>query len=120
MSGKLVIGDLLSRNTIENRAKIRWNSKSEPERIRASSKYRHVFEKFNLSHTSWNGAYDTLKRAQRNILVKGELIRTYDALSNKQKTAIKKECGLSVFSSKWFRLPSDDKKKLLELVLLDV
>lgn len=120
MNVKLVIGDLLSRNTIEKRAKARWDSKSEPERIRASSKYRHVFEKFKLSHNSWNGSFDSLKRAQRNILMKGELIRTYDALSNKQKTEIKKKFGLSTFSSKWFRLPSNDKKKLLELVLSDV
>lgn len=111
------ICNILSHKSIEERTKSRWDSKSCMERVRTSTKYRHIFAKYHLPSNDWSNVFNELSSHQRNILLKGELIRTYDSLANKDKTRIKKEFGLSHFSSKWFKLPSRDKKILLKSVL---
>ena len=116
-NGNVITSTLLSRDCIVERAKEKWNSKTLSEKIRSSHKYRHVFEKLNLPSVSWNNEFSKLSKSQANILIKGEVIRTYDSMSNKDKTKIKNEFGLSAFSSKWFRLPSSDKRILLNSVL---
>lgn len=108
---------ILSHDTIVKRAKEKWNSKLGTEKIRSGHKYRHIFEKLNLPLMDWNVSFEKLSKNQVNILIKGELIRTYDSMSNKDKTRIKERFGLSVFSSKWFRLPPCDKKILLNSIL---
>lgn len=113
------INDILSHKTIVGRAKEKWNSKVSAERIRCGQKYHHVFEKLNLPKVDWDNQFDELSNSQANILIKGELIRTYDSMANKEKTKIKEHFGLSTFSSKWFRLPSCDKKILLNSILKD-
>ncbi len=111
------ISNVLSHETIIRRTKERWNLKGSTEKIRSGHKYRHVFEKLNLPSVGWDNSFENLSTSQMNILIKGELIRTYDSMPNKQKTRIKEHFGLSEFSSKWFRLPSCDKKILLNSVL---
>ena len=113
------ISALLSHCSIEKRASDRWNSKSVSERLHASSKYKHIFIKYRLPSNDWSSPYDELSKHQRNILLKGELIRTYDALANTEKTKIKQKFGLSRFSSKWFKLSPQDKKVLLNTILCD-
>lgn len=61
--------------------------------------------------------FDHLNKFQRNILIKGELIRTYDALPNTEKTKIMRKLELSKFASKWYKLEPEDKKKLLNYVI---
>lgn len=109
--------NILSRDSIVERAKNKWDSKPSSERIRSSHKYKHIFDKLNLPSVDWDNEFAKLSAPQANILIKGELIRTYDSMSNKDKTKIKKEFGLSAFSSKWFRLPSCDKKILLNSII---
>ena len=109
--------DILSHKSIRERASARWDSKSATDRIRASSKYKHIFVKHNLPSNDWSNTFSELTAPQRNILLKGELIRTYDSLENNVKTKIKRKYGLSQFSSKWFKLPSTDKKILLNSIL---
>ena len=111
---------VLSYGTIVERAKEKWNSKTSIERIRCGNKYRHVFEKLKLPSVNWENTFDDLSQSQTNILIKGELIRTYDSMSNREKTNIKNKYGLSSFSSKWFRLAPCDKKILLNSVLKHV
>ena len=96
------VNNILSHKSIVKRAEEKWNLKSSVDKVRSGHKYRHIFEKL---------------KSQVNILVKGELIRTYDSMSNKDKTHLKERFGLSSFSSKWFRLPSCDKKILLNSIL---
>ena len=108
---------LLSRESIVERARKRWDIKSPSEKIRSSHKYKHIFDKLNLSIVDWNNEFAKLSKNQVNILIKGELIRTYDSMSNKEKTKIKNDYGLSTFSSKWFRLSSHDKKILLNSII---
>lgn len=111
------ISNLLSRASIEKRASDRWNKKTVTERLHASSKYKHIFSKYRLPTKDWSNSFNELTLHQRNILLKGELIRTYDALANTDKTNIKIKFGLSHFSSKWFKLSPQDKKTLLNSVL---
>jgi len=111
------INNILSRDSIIERARNKWNSKPSIEKIRASHKYKHIFDKLKLPSVDWDNEFAKLSKSQANILVKGELIRTYDSLPNKDKTRIKKKFGLSAFSSKWFRLASSDKKILLNSIL---
>ena len=111
------LSNTLSHETIVNKAKEKWNSKISADRIRCGRKYHHIFEKLNLPKVDWDNQFDDLSKSQINILIKGELIRTYDSMPNKEKTKIKNHFGLSMFASKWFRLPSCDKKILLNSVL---
>ncbi len=107
----------LDKTSISIRAKDKWNSKSEDSRLRASNKYKFLFEKFKKPIHDWRDTFDHLNKFQRNILIKGELIRTYDSLPNTEKTKIMRELELSKFSSKWYRLEPEDKKKLLNYVI---
>lgn len=111
------INNILSHDTIVQRAKENWNLKNSTSKIRCGYKYRHVFEKLSLPKVEWDCSFESMAKCQTNILIKGELIRTYDSLSNREKTRIKNHFGLSTFSSKWFRLPPCDKKILLNSVL---
>lgn len=108
---------LLSHKAIVRRAKERWDLKKSADRIRCGRKYRHIFEKLNLPQVEWDCSFEDMVKCQMNILIKGELIRTYDSMPNRDKTKIKEHFGLSEFSSKWFKLPSCDKKILLNSVL---
>ena len=99
------------------RAKSKWNEKSEANKIRAGSKYERFFKKFNFPVSNWVCDFDELSKHQQSVITKGELIRTYDSLPNIEKTRIKREFGLSMFSSKWFKLPSADKKILLNYII---
>ena len=109
--------NFLSRDSIIKRAEERWNSKPSSEKIRSSRKYKHIFEKLNLPIVDWDNEFSKLSTSQTNILIKGELIRTYDSLPNSEKTKVKRKFGLTTFSSKWFRLLPSDKKVLLNSVL---
>lgn len=114
------IDNILSNQAVTKRAKEKWDGKSPTERIRSSLKYKHIFIKHNLPSNDWLNSFSSLSRHQRNILIKGELIRTYDSLPNNVKTVIKHKFGLSRFSSKWFKLSPKDKKILLKSVLCNV
>ena len=109
--------NVLSRESIVERAKEKWNSKPSSEKLRSSHKYKHIFDKLNLPSVNWDNEFSKLSKSQTNILIKGELIRTYDSITNKEKTKIKNDFGLSAFSSKWFRLAPSDKKILLNSIL---
>lgn len=104
---------ILSRKAIIGRAEKNWNDRDETKRIRAGNKYKHIFQKFHMPENDWKNDFDKLTESQQSILVKGELIRTYDGLPNRKKTMLKHQLGLSVFSTKWFKLPPGDKKTLL-------
>ena len=108
---------ILSRESIVERAKEKWDSKPSLEKLRSSHKYKHIFEKLKLPSVDWDNEFSKLSQSQTNILIKGELIRTYDSMPNKDKTRIKNDYGLSQFSSKWFKLAPCDKKILLNSIL---
>jgi len=111
------MNDLLNKIDILARAKLNWEKKNENARIRAGSKYKHFIKKHNLSVNDWSLDFDKLTKSQQNLIVKGELIRTYDLLPNINKTKIMRNFELSTFSSKWYKLPSEDKKILLNYVI---
>lgn len=102
---------------IISRAKTKWNEKTGKERQKASSKYNFLFDKLKKKKHSWLDNFDDLDSFQKGILIKGELIRTYDGLPNITKTIIMREFGLSSFSSKWYKLNSNDKKILFDYVI---
>lgn len=115
----LTLNEIFNGNTIRKRAELSWNEKSYKTKIMSMYKYRHILKKYypNEENSNWNITFDQLSRCQQNILIKGELIRTYDLLPNHDKTRIKKEFKLSRYSSKWYKLDSKDKKKLLNHML---
>lgn len=104
-------------SSIKERARQKWNNKSEGKRLSDGKKYQFIFLKQKRPYHDWASSFDDLTKFQQNLIIKGELIRTYDALPNFIKTRIKKKTNLNTFSSKWYKLPSDDKKKLLDFVL---
>lgn len=110
-------GNILDKSDILARAKLKWDKKSKINRIRSGSKYKHFFEKHRLQINDWANDFDDLTNNQQNVIVKGELIRTYDSLDNVLKTTIMRDFGLSEFSSKWYKLPCGDKKILLNYVI---
>lgn len=111
------VNSLLSRSSIRKRTSERWNNKTVNDRLHTSFKYKYVFEKYKFPINDWSNTFEKLSFHQQNILLKGELIRTYDSLTNRDKTIIKHKLGLSSFSSKWFKLSPQDKKILLNSVL---
>ena len=108
---------IINKSEILARAKLKWDSKDEANRVRAGSKYQHFFKKHKLQINDWANNFDNLSQCQQNVIVKGELIRTYDSLPNISKTNIMREFGLSIFSSKWYKLPGKDKKALLNYII---
>ena len=108
---------ILDKSEILARAKLKWDKKNDINRIRAGSKYKHFFEKHKLKINDWSNDFDHLTDSQQNVIIKGELIRTYDSLQNVLKTRIMRDFGLSEFSSKWYKLPCHDKKILLNYVI---
>ena len=108
---------ILSKGAIVERAKEKWNSKGERKRLMCGKKYQHIFESRKLEMTPWTNNFEKLTHSQKSILIKGELIRTYDSLANSEKTELKRLFGLERFSSKWFKLAPKDKKLLLNSVL---
>lgn len=105
----------LSRTEIIERAEKRWNDRTLEEKIKKSNKYHHIINKIGSSSnlSPWTEKFSNLSQGQKRLLIRGELIRTYDSLPNQEKTKIKERLKLSTFSSKWFRLPPNDKKKIL-------
>ena len=106
--------EIIEKVKIVSLAKERWNNTSIEEREAIGEKYKHFLK---IEPIGWNHDFDTLEDRQRNVLVKGQLIRWYDSLPNKIKTKIMQNIGLSSFSSKWYRLSSSDKRKLLNCVI---
>lgn len=109
--------DIFNKESINNRTRENWNYKDKNSRLKSGGKYQHIFDKVKKPIIDWSEEFDKLTKHQQNILIKGELIRTYDSLSNHDKTTLKREFELSTFSSKWYKLPSADKNKLLKFVL---
>lgn len=109
--------EIFNKNSIIERAKENWDFKTKYDKMRASKKYNHIFVGIKKPINDWNNLFDNLTTPQKNVLIKGELIRTYDGLPNIDKTKIKNLLGLSEFSSKWYKLSKSDKVKLLKFVI---
>ena len=107
----------LDKSEILSKAKYNWDNKPNAKKIRAGSKYNRFLNSFKFPINDWENNFDNLTKQQQNILLKGELIRTYDSYPNIIKTNIMRKFGLSSFHSKWYKLPSEDKKILLNYVI---
>ena len=109
--------NIFERTSIIQHAKDKWNAKTDVQKRRSAKKYKFISNYGVNKPSGWLKTYDELNNWQKNILIKGQLIRNYDELPNKVKTHIMKDFGLSTFASKWYKLPSSDKKILLNSVL---
>jgi hypothetical protein len=107
---------IVSKGAITRRAERNWNERDEDKRVKAGNKYKHIFKRFHMPENDWKNDFADLSKPQQSILIKGELIRTYDSLPNINKTVLKNKLGLSTFSTKWYKLPPIDKKTLLTFV----
>jgi len=110
------IEDILDKEQVTYRARERWNEMTVLERLRQGQKYKHVPIP-NNKVASWVQEFCMLDEPNQNILIKGELIRTYDAMLISDKRKLCSEAMLSKFQTKWFKLTNDDKTKLLDYVL---
>lgn len=106
----------LSPSEICKRAQMSWDSKTALEKERSKRKYEHIFQKLQLEEHDWESPFEKLSASQKSIIIKGELIRTYDSLDNRVKTQIKDKFNLSTFASKWYKLKPQDKKILLNSI----
>lgn len=113
----VTLSEIFNKDAIEARARNFWDDKSSNARNKIGRKYNHLFIGAEDTLIPWDNNFNELLKVQKNLIVKGELIRTYDNLPNKDKTKLKNMFGLSVFSSKWFKLPSKDKELLLKFVI---
>lgn len=113
----LTLKDVFNDGSIMARAKDNWNFKSKISRQMCGKKYSHIFMKHNLKMNDWINDFDDLSISQQKLLLKSEIIRTYDSLPNTDKSKIKNKIKLTVFASKWYKLPSEDKKKILKLLI---
>lgn len=107
----------IDKTDILQKAKDKWDGKSVQDKLKTASKYLHFADKYRIPLNGWEKCFDSLSKRQQNIIVKGELIRVYDALPNTSKTKIMRNLGLTTFASKWFKLPACDKKTLLNYVI---
>ena len=112
----IMVGNIIDRDEILARAKLTWDNKTELERNKAGNKYQLFLSKYVTTIHNWHNCFDDLAKSQQNIIIKGELIRFYDSLPNTDKTKIMYNFGLSEFSSKWYKLNSEDKRKLLNYI----
>lgn len=111
------INNGLNRADIISKAEIYWNSKSDEDKEKSGNKYQHFLYKYNIPTNDWRNNFDGLTKHQQNVVVKGQLIRWYDSLPNIDKTRLMRNFGLSTFSSKWYKLPGIDKKRLLNYII---
>ena len=110
------IEDILDKKQIRERASNRWDSFNPIERIRESRKYSHIT---NYRVSEWVSEFNFLDESKKNILIKGELIRTYDNMLLSDKKKLTNEAHLSKFETKWVKFSSVDKDKLLTYILDD-
>ena len=114
MGENLTLSDVFNRTSIYLRAKEHWDFKCVKERLRCGKKYSHIFSDKDSSLVDWSNPFESLSLKQKKLIIKGELIRTYDSLPNIDKPYITNKFRLSVFSSKWYKLPNADKNKLIK------
>ena len=112
MSKKL--DNFISKEEILNRAKENWNGKTIQDKILKSRRYKHIFLENKMPLISWLKDFDELNQFQQNLLIKGEIIRTYNSLPNTYKAKLVLRWNLSKFSSKWHNLPYEDKINILK------
>lgn len=113
----ITLQTIFSKTAIIQRAKEFWDYKTPKEKIKLVKKYKHIAVIGEYPLNTWLTDFDLLNNNQRAMIIKGELIRTYDSLPNCDKTKIKNMFKLSIFSSKWYKLPHKDKNKLLNYLL---
>lgn len=116
---EVMIGHKFDSNGIYYNAKYSWNALSSEEKQKKGNKYSKSDSIAQyIKDCEWNVEFDELNEKQKILLMKSILIKTYDSLSNNIKTEIMKEYGLSKFSSKWFRMPKNDRSTICSKVLL--
>ena len=108
------IEDILDKEQIRERAANKWNSFSPIERLKKSQKYNHLGP---FKNSEWVLDFDLLGQSKQNILIKGELIRTYDNMLISDRKKLTNEAHLSKFETKWVKFSPIDKEKLLNYVL---
>lgn len=113
----ITLKTIFSKDAIIQRAQEFWDYKTPKEKIKLVKKYKHISGIGEYTIDSWLTDFALLNHDQHTMIVKGELIRTYDSLPNIDKTRIKQMFKLSIFSSKWYKLPHKDKSKLLNYFL---
>ena len=113
----LTVKDIFNKKAIYKRAVHFWDDKTELERNRRGRKYDHIFAKRKWAKNEWSNPFDDLTSFQQRLLIKSEIIRTYDSLPNHDKTEIKRAFKLSEFASKWIKLSNIDKSKLLSVLI---
>lgn len=106
--------EIIEKGKIRSLAKERWDGTPIEMREVVGGRYEHFLK---IKPSDWVQDFDKLAKKQQNVLIKGQLIRWYDSLSNKHKTKIMHTVGLSEFSSKWYRLSGENKRKLLSCVI---
>lgn len=104
---------LISPPNLIKRAMEDWESKEDIEKIRKSKKYKHIFIQKNIPCKSWLIPFNEMTTFQKNLIIKAEIIRMYDALSNSDKSRLIPIYNIKVFATKWHKLKYSDKIRIL-------
>lgn len=115
---ELTLDDLLIRNYVSQRTREKWNNEDDENKEYRGLKYAHLFQKSN-NVLDWKVDYSDLTKGQQSLLMKREIINTYDLLSHEEKKKLQNQLKLSRSPNKWFNLPPRDKAKILKVVLCE-
>lgn len=106
--------DIISYEAILKRTEDDWDCKTFKEKKRKGKKFTYVCKLYNVKDNNWILPFNSLSSFQKSLLIKGEVIRTYNALPNKDKTILKNYWNLHKFATKWYNLLSVDKITILK------
>ena len=107
--------DIIDKNHIKLRAERFWNEQNQIQRIKEGKKYIHACN--GLHPIDWVYDFKHLNERQQNVIIKGELIRTYDNMLISDKKKLTNEACLSKFETKWYKMSPKDKNKILKHIL---
>ena len=115
---ELTLDDLLIRNYVSQRTREKWDREGDEYKECRGAKYAHIFKNPN-NVLNWKVDFSELSRGQQSVLMKREIINTYDLLSHEEKKKLQDKLNLSRSPNKWFNLPPKDKKKILKVILVE-
>lgn len=117
-SSTKILKDLIDKDLIEAKAIVNWQMLPSIKKKQKSYKYNQVLtNQWRVDSTkNWSCKYIDLTVEQKRLLLKKELINTYNALSEDDKLLLEQYLNLDKAAKEWVSLSSDDKKKLIQLI----
>ena len=111
---KKKLDDYVSLESIRKRAIENWDNKTVDEKRKKSERYKHVSEIYGYYGLKWNKSFLELNDFQQMVVMKAEIIRTYDMLNVYYRKVFNEYLGLEENAKKWHLLSFKSKNKIME------